>query len=409
MRKILTLSILLLAAILPLAGRTDSLRLNYILHGTVRDARTGKPLEAVHIAIPDREFATVTNADGVFTIKSDADITTVRVSHLGYRTQTVHPADPVIQVRLMPEATLLDGASIVSGDPREIVQAAMDRIPANYSAGPEMLGCFYRETVRKRLRYTYISEAVARLYKTGYGRDVSRDHAALDKSRVLLSPRRGDTLSVKVQGGPAQAIVFDVVKNPDILFNENLFRLYRFEMETPAYIGDRLQFVIRIRPGMVLPEWTLYDGTLYIDRERLSFTRIELSLDVSDEWKATRAVLIRKPFSLRFHPRELSFILNYSERDGVSRLSYYRALLRFDCDWRKRLFRTGYTAVNELVVTDIRPGPAVPVPRAEQFSVQEILTDRAADFFDPAFWENYNIIEPTESLENAVSRLRKGR
>ncbi|MBQ2324175.1 MAG: hypothetical protein II379_06270, partial [Oscillospiraceae bacterium] len=40
--------------------------------------------------------------------------------------------------------------------------------------------------------------------------------------------------------------------------------------------------------------------------------------------------------------------------------------IRFACDWRKRLFRTHYTAVNELVVTDVCP-EAVPIPRKERF------------------------------------------
>ena len=409
MRKLFIISLFLLTAVFPLAGQADSVILGWSVRGSVRDDRTGKPVEAVHVTVPARNFATVTNADGEFTIKSDAEITTLVFSHLGYKTQTLHPSGGELAVRLVPEATLLDEASIISGDAGEIVRAAIDRIPENYARDAEMLGCFYRETVRKRQRYTYISEAVARLYKTGYGRGTTRDHAALDKSRVLLSPRAGDTLSVKVQGGPAQAVIFDVVKNPDVLFAQDQLSLYRFEMDRPAYIGDRIQFVIRFSPGMVLPDWPLYYGTLYIDRERLSFTRIEMAMDLSDEFKATRALVVRKPFTLRFHPKEVSFILNYAERDGVSRLSYYRALLRFDCDWKKRLFRTGYTAVNELVVTDIRDGIPRPIPRAEQFSVQDILTDRAADFFDPAFWENYNIIEPTESLEHAIDRLRKGR
>jgi hypothetical protein len=29
------------------------------------------------------------------------------------------------------------------------------------------------------------------------------------------------------------------------------------------------------------------------------------------------------------------------------------------------------------------------------------------DFYDEKFWEDYNIIEPTESLEYAVKRLKK--
>jgi hypothetical protein len=82
--------------------------------------------------------------------------------------------------------------------------------------------------------------------------------------------------------------------------------------------------------------------------------------------------------------------------------------MRFNCDWRKRLFATSYTAVNELVVTDLRE-PAVPIARSEQFRTSDILSDKAAEFLDPDFWKDYNIIEPTESLEHAIGRLRKGR
>ena len=82
--------------------------------------------------------------------------------------------------------------------------------------------------------------------------------------------------------------------------------------------------------------------------------------------------------------------------------------MRFACDWRKRLFRTHYTAINELVVTDVRP-EAIPIPRKERFRTTDFLTDKAREFYDPDFWAGYNIIEPSESLEHAVERLRRGR
>ena len=127
-----------------------------------------------------------------------------------------------------------------------------------------------------------------------------------------------------------------------------------------------------------------------------------MSLDMSDVNKAIRMMLVRKPLSLRFTPKELSVVINYSLKDGKSRLEYFRSTMRFNCDWRKR------TAVNELVVTDLRE-PAVPIARSEQFRTSDILSDKAAEFMDPDFWKDYNIIEPTESLEHAIGRLRKGR
>ena len=145
---------------------------------------------------------------------------------------------------------------------------------------------------------------------------------------------------------------------------------------------------------------------LYIDRENLTFTRIEASLDMRDRAKAIRGILVSKPMSLRFFPEEATIVLNYRPVGDQIRLEYFRSTMRFTCDWRKRLFKTRYTAVNELVVTDVRP-EAVPIPRKERFRSTDYLNDKAEEFLDPDFWADYNIIEPSESLEHAIGRLRK--
>ena len=408
MRKFLFIIAFLLCST-ALSAQVDTVRLGYSVHGTVVDAATGRPMESVHVSVPDRHFATVTNADGGFTIKSDRPVTEVVFTYVGYRTQTLYPTGQALRVRMLSESLTLDEASIISGDPFEIVQAAIDKVKERFSQKPELLECFYRETVQKRNRYIYVSEAVARMYKTAYNDgNVYRDRTALEKSRVLLSQRKADTLSVKMQGGPTQAMTFDVVKNHEILFDKDELALYDFEMGTPTYIGDRLQFVIHFRPDSKEVEWARYYGTLYIDRELLSFTRIEMSMEMTDVTKAVRAMVVRKPLSLRLTPKELSIVINYRLKDEKSRLEYFRSTMRFNCDWRRKLFATAYTAVNELVVTDVRE-PAVQIPRTESFRTSDILSDKAAEFLDPDFWKDYNIIEPTESLEHAIDRLRKGR
>ena len=407
MRKFLIL-IVFVCCSAALYGQVDTVRLGYSVQGNVVDAVSGRPMESVHVSVPGRHYATVTNADGDFTIKSDQPVSEVVFSYLGYRTLRQKAVGAPLRIRLTPESMPLAEASIVMGDPREILGEAIRRIPDNYSKNPELMECFYRETVRKRNRYIFVSEAVARLYKTGYDGNIYRDRAALEKSRILLSQRRTDTLSVKMQGGPTQALTFDVVKNPEILFDEEELSLYEFEMGMPTYIGDRIQFVIHFRPGSRPVDWALFHGTLYIDRDLLSFTRIEMSMDMSDVDKATRQMIIKKPLTLRVTPKELSVVISYRLKDGQSRLEYFRSTMRFNCDWKKRLFATAYAVVNELVVTDLRE-PAVPISRAEAFRSVDYLIEKAAEFQDPDFWKDYNIIEPSESLEHAIGRLRRGR
>lgn len=389
-----------------MAARTDSLRLGYSASGTVVDAFTGKPLESVHVSIPGRHQATVTNADGAFVLKSDRHFTELECSYLGFKTLR-YKAGQQLTIRLQRENLQLLESSIVSGDPEAIVRMALDRIPDNYCTQPELLECFYRETVQKRSRFTYVAEAVARIYKEAYDGTIYRDAAALEKSRLLVSQRRTDTLSVKTMGGPTQALTHDLVKNPEIIFGKEDWNLYTFQMGQPVYIGDRLQFVISMTPS-ASADYALFFCKLYIDRELLTFTRIEASLDMRDRAKATRMLLVSKPMGLRFFPEEATLVLNYRLTEGRSRLEYFRSTMRFACDWRKRLFKTHYTSVNELVITDVRPD-AVPIPRKERFRQRDYLNDKALEFQDPDFWKDYNIIEPSESLEHAINRLRRNR
>lgn len=113
-----------------------------------------------------------------------------------------------------------------------------------------------------------------------------------------------------------------------------------------------------------------------------------------------------KPFGLRFKPEEVAYQVNYTDHNGKTYLSYVRNEIRFKCDWRRRLFSTNYAVVLEMVVTDIEPS-TTNIPIRETFGKDQILSDDASLFFDKDFWGNYNIIQPEESLEKAVSRLRK--
>lgn len=398
---------LILFALLSLGAwaQTDTLRLGYSVRGKVKDAQTGRALESVHVSVPGRHFATVTNADGEFVLKSNTPIDAVLFTFLGYKSQRV-PAKDNLKISLEREAITLPEALIIGGDPVEILQEALERLPSTYCPQPELLECFYRETVQKRSRYTYVAEAVARLYREEFEKAFyNSDAAALEKSRLLVSQRRSDTLSVKTQGGPQMALNCDFLKNPDLIFSPSELDLYRIEMQTPARIGDRLQYVIRLTPAVDAP-YALYHALVYIDRENLTFTRIEASLDMSDRSKAIHAILVSKPMSLRFFPEEASVVLNYRPVGDQIRLEYFRSTIRFACDWRKRLFKTHYTAINELVVTDVRP-EAIPIPRKERFRSTDYLNDKAEEFQDPDFWKDYNIIEPTESLEHAIDRLRR--
>ena len=391
---------------LPLtAAPTDSLR--FSVRGVVRDAGSGRPLEAVSVTIAGTNIATITNRDGAFIIKSSSVPEQLSFSLLGYNSQTVAVNGAEMRVRLVRSSLLLDPATVVYGSPASLVRYAIERIRNNLSDEPELFDCFYRETVQKRQRYIYVSEAVTHMYKAAWSNLFGRDRAAVVKSRLLKSPRSSDTLSVKVLGGPVMAVDLDLVKTRSMLLTEAELGQYSFEMLAPDVIDGRSQYVIGFKPA-VEEEYALQHGRMYIDRQTFAFTRIETYLDVSDPAKATRSMLVNRPSGLRFKPREMSLVLNYKEEGGVYRLSYLKTTFRFNCDWRKRLFATDFTAVSEMVVTNRYSGSqAIPIQRADEFSSKASLADKTLFYADPDFWKDYNIIEPSVSLEQAIGRLKK--
>ncbi len=387
-------------------GQTDTLR--YAVRGTVRDASGGKPLAYVSVTLPGSNFATVTNNDGSFVIKSDVPPLFVSFSLLGYKSLTV-PADreQMMRVTLNRGEFTLDPAQIINGDPLTILREAIYKISENCPSEPELFECFYRETAQKRNRFIYVSEAVTKMYKSSFSNMFGRDRTAVEKSRLLTSPRRSDTLAVKVVGGPTQAVELDLVKRRSVILNDADLEDYTLEMMDPVMLDDRRQLVIKLTP-VLDSDYAQQHGVVYIDQETMSFTRIEMSLDMSDPVKATRVMLVKKPADIRFKPKEMSLLLNYKREDGKSRLSYVRTVFRFNCDARRRLWNTEFTAIAEMVVTNRFNGAdAVPIDRAESFRSSESLADKTQVYADPDFWKDYNIIEPTESLEHALGRLRK--
>jgi hypothetical protein len=183
----------------------------------------------------------------------------------------------------------------------------------------------------------------------------------------------------------------------------------KLHTELPVKIGDRLQYVVRMTP-LPLSPFPMLGGLLYIDQETLAFTRADLQLDVTDWRRASDYMLVHKPLGLRFRPRELSVTVVYeTDAQGVTRMSYVRNEMRFNCDWRRRLFASSFTTVSEMVVTDrVGQGRDARRPRGRSsFGIKERFYDRVEYFEDPGFWSDYNIIEPTESLEHAIDRLKK--
>ena len=380
--------------------------------GKVVDARSRKALS--HVSVTDRNVGTVTNEEGEFTLKLKAEPTAVTFSCLGYRTQRLTAAE-CKALEAEGKAVQLQASSVVLTEivvkgvdkPRQLVEEAIEKIDVNYPQVPNLLRGFYRETTQKRNRFISVAEGVVDVYKTPYFKMDWRDGVAILKGRRLLSQRKGDTLAVKLQGGPVLPVQLDVVKERDMLLNPNELNNYHFSYKGMKRTGDQMSYVIEIKPAVVV-EYPLYNGLLYIDQETLAFTKIELSLDMSNTEKATHSILRKKPLGLRFTPRELTIDIDYKTDNGITRINYIRNVIRFRCDWKKKLFKSNFTVTSEMVVTDRTEGEGVkPIRVRDTFNRKDNFYDKVIYFEDPDFWGDENIIEPTEDLLEGIEKIKQ--
>ena len=382
-----------------------------VISGKVTDLN-GQPLAHVSVMVEGTEVQTVTNEDGQFTLKMHEQPHRLRLSHIGYKTRHIaleQGTTEQLRIRMQSNTIELSEVLVSVNDPLSILKAAMARIEKNYPNEPELMRCFYRETARRGSRFISVAEAVTEMYKSDYYYGPERDAVAILKGRRLMSMKARDTRGVKVQGGPVLPLMVDLAKNREYVLNEENIAHYKLSMEVPVKIADRAQYVINMEPEGI-QFYPIMKGRVFIDQETLTFTRAELQLDMRDWRAASDYMLVHKPFGLRFRPRELTMTIVYNtDEQGIAHMSYVRNEMRFNCDWKRRLFASPFTTVCEMVVTDRQQkGDGVKRPRGRSsFGLRDRFYDKVEYFDDPDFWADYNIIEPTESLENAIDKLKK--
>ncbi len=385
-----------------------------IVNGVVKDKESHRTLANVNVSVIESNVGTITNADGEFSLKlSQADTGKgLVISHVGYLNVRLSGDEldtdkKRLTIWMIPHTLTLKDVNVFGGNPRELVEKAIQQIPQSYSDKNQMFSAFYRETIQKGSRYIGISEAVMDVYKSDYkNRSIYLDRVQLQKGRRLASQRRKDTLAVKIAGGPNMPVYLDLAKNEEELLSYDMLPCYRFEMGIPVSIDNRMQYVVHFHP-MVKLEVALYKGVLYIDQETLAFTRAEFELDLSDREKATKSILRKKPAGLRFKPQRISYLVSYRFQDGKPHLNYIRNDIRFKCDWKKRLFSSSFTTCSEMVMVDRTEQPEERIKSKDAFKQREVFYDVVEAYWNEDFWKDYNIIEPTESLESAVKKLKK--
>jgi len=381
------------------------------INGIVRDSRTRRPIPFASVFVPGTTIGTVTNLNGVFTLKvqKELEVAEFSISHLGYHRALLNILEHTGTGKvffLNPHTVSLPEIVVRPENPKELVRLSIRNIPENFSGIPQRLIGFYREAIKERRDYVSIAEAVVEIDQTAYGPQSARDRTRILQARKSGDVKEMDTLIVKLQGGPHVAMLLDLVKNPNVILDYEMLDNYKFELVDFVNIEGNPNYVIEFSPDAILP-YALYYGRIYINMNNLGITMVEFRLDLADRDKAADNFVVRRPPRLRFTPTRTNYLVSYKVIDGRFNLNYVRVEVEFFADWRRRLFRTGYTLMSEMAITERLPAGDDRMAIRDTFRPTYILAELVPVYFDEAFWGAYNVIEPEESIDLAIQRFNR--
>ncbi len=317
------------------------------ISGRVVDSRSNA-MPQVSVRTVRGSIATVTNGDGVFSLKlpllSGAD--SVRFSSAGYNSEVVAVSDIESQqgrvvVKLGSANVAIESIQIELKDATSYIEEVFDRSEFNHPLERSYQSAFYREMIKKRGSFATLSEAVIEIDKSGF-RSRSADRVAIYKGRSLRDQRFTDTLFVKIQGGITSAMYLDVAKHSDIVFGETPREIYRFWFNEPTTIDGRRMMVVSFNQRSEDPNVFDYRGNIFVDSLTMGIARVEFNCNVEGRDNSISVFIKKKPRGIDVKATQAKYVSSYRFLHDKWHLDYCSIDLGFRCHYKRRLFRTNY-------------------------------------------------------------------
>ncbi|MBI9068917.1 MAG: carboxypeptidase-like regulatory domain-containing protein [Salinivirgaceae bacterium] len=380
--------------------------------GRVVDEESSKPLVFATVGIEGTNIATVTNTDGKFLIKvpNDKVAGNLKIAYMGYESKTIAISDlknhgSVNTIKLKMVSVKLTEINVFPNNPRLIIDKVLENRRFNYSFEPQLMKAFYRETIKRRRAYVGLSEAVVEVYKQSYG-SYKNDQVKLFKGRKSEDVKKMDTLLFKLQGGPISTLMLDIVKDPYLVLDNDVLDKYEYTYKSITRVDGNLNYVIEFKqnPYVLTP---LFYGSIYIDVESFAITSISFNLNTQDKDQVSSMFIKKKPFGVSVYPTSANYLVNYREKDGKWFFSYSRGEVNFDVKWKKRLFKTNFSTMIEMAITDWDKATEKQFQSSDRLRMNVVMSDAVTGFTDKDFWGEYNTIEPDQSIESAIKKIKK--
>ena len=381
------------------------------INAKVVDQESKDPVVFATVFQTGENIGTVTNSDGEFILKipGKSPSGTISITHVGYKNARIDVKDLLSgkkTIKLEQHAIPIEELVFKKIDPTELLHKALEKKRDNYRGLPEMQTGFYRETIKQNRSYVSVSEAVLDVYNSGYRDNFDFDRVKIFKGRKSKDVKKMDTVLIKFQGGPRTAMFLDLVKNPGVILDPELFNYYKYTLTGIVKVNDRDNYVVEF-DQIDEKDFPLYQGRVYIDVESYAITSVDFKLSEKSLDKAGRVLIKKKPTGMKVEVVGGNYRVNYRQIENKWVLNYVRSEVDFKIKWKRKLFRTNVKTMFEMAITDRDIENVERFPYKVSVKYNDFLADEVEAFDDKDFWGEYNYIKPDESIEIAIKKLQR--
>jgi len=375
-------------------------------------SQSGESLVFATLSVNNTNISTITNSDGEFTLKIPKELTDVKitVSFIGYFKKVVSISEfKKEDTRIVLEASSVELSEVnlvLPKDAKSLVLTSFRKKGENNLNKPALMTAFYRETIKKRKKNVSLAEAIVSVYKQPYT-SMRRDHIKLLKARKSTDYSKLDTLALKLQGGPFNALYIDLMKYPEYMFSDDVIDLYTFSYGQSTTINEKPVFVVTFKQRKDV-KTPLYYGKLFISAETFALTSAIYNLNVENKVLSSKLFVKKKPSDVFVYPTQAAYRVDYRVKNGKWYYGYSNVQLTFKINRKRKLFNTIYSLTSEMAVTDWKLiTDKEGVKPKDRMRPSIIISDKASGFSDPEFWGAYNVIEPEKSIEAAINKIKR--
>jgi hypothetical protein len=378
------------------------------IRGSVFDRKEGEPIPFCNIALIGKGLGAMSNNDGNFSVKIPIAYLndTLQFSCLGFKPVEIVVAsavDSLLQIMLDKTVFHLKTIEVVHYQPAVLLQKYFDNLDRNYESEYTLLTSFYREIILENNQYADVSEAVLNVLKAPYTSELREDMVKFVKGRKSSNVQPFDEIRFKLRGGPYYITKLDVVKNQETFINPGFIHLFEYRFERKTLIGGRETAAVSFSPVYNLRD-LLYEGVIFFDLETGAISRVEFNYTGPGLKEARRLMIEREPRDSKAVPTELAYNVQYTYVDGKWYLHAAQSSMQIKIINKEKKQRTLFSSISEILITNIEKGDLQYFSRRDIFRPNEFFTERISDY-DVSFWENYNVIEPEEAMENAIKNF----